>query len=101
MASTVPFTPSASVTLGLTTSQSNVTVLGTGRLLRFVNGAAGAAYVMFYEASQAPPTVATATAMLIPAGAIEIFSMASDTTRVACLGDATGTTLNITRGEGI
>lgn len=100
MAALNPFTPSASVTQVLTTAQSNVTVVGTGRLLRIVNAAAGAAYVQFYEASQAPPTVAAATGMLVPAGAIEIFSVASDTTRIACLGDATGTSLNITRGEG-
>jgi hypothetical protein len=46
------------------------------------------------------PTIVAAQAMLIPAGAIEIFSVASDTTRVAFLGDATGTSLNLTRGEG-
>lgn len=96
----IPFTPSASVTAPLSTGQVTQAVPGTGHLLRFVNNGAGAAYVAFYEVGQTPPTVSPTTSMLIPAGAIEVFSVASDTTQVALLGDATGTTLNITRGEG-
>jgi hypothetical protein len=101
MASTVPFTPSATATAALTTSQNNVTVGGTGRIMRFVNAGAGLAYVGFYEATGTPPTLAAATSVLIPPGAIEIFAVPSDTTRVATLGDTNGTSLNITRGEGI
>jgi hypothetical protein len=37
----------------------------------------------------------------MPPGAIEVFSVASDTTRVAALGDATGTQFNVVRGEGV
>ena len=95
----ISFTPSASITIALTTTQNNAAVGGTGHYLRLCNGGSGNAFVTFYEGST-PPTIAAASSMLIPSGAIEIFAVASDTTRVAALGDATGTSLNVTRGEG-
>jgi len=98
--SLLAFTPHLAVSVGLTTSQQNITVAGNGHYIRCVNGATGNAYLLFYEASQAPPTITGANSVLLPPGAIEIFSVASDTTRVAALGDATGTTLNLVRGEG-
>jgi hypothetical protein len=98
--STLPFSPSASITVAPGTTQGNATIGGTGRYLRICNAGQGNAYIGFYEATQAPPVLAPGPSLLIPAGTIEIYSVASDTTRVAYLGDATGTTLNITRGEG-
>jgi hypothetical protein len=98
--SLLAFSPSFTVSQALTTTQSNVTVAGNGHYLRLVNAATGNAYVQFYEASAAPPTVTSTNGMLILPGAIEIFSVASDTTRVAAIGDSAGTTLSITRGEG-
>lgn len=100
MASTVPFTPHVSVTTAASSTQANITVLGSGHYIRIVNAGGGIIYVGFYEPSQSPPTLASSTAMLIPAGAIEVFSVPSDTTRIALLGDASGATVNITRGEG-
>jgi hypothetical protein len=94
------FSPNTTASVGLTTTQSNVTLGGNGHYIRCVNGGTGNAYLQFYEAAQAPPTVAALTSMLLPPGAIEVFSVPSDTTRVAALGDATGTTLSLTRGEG-
>jgi hypothetical protein len=98
--SLIAFTPSASITVAPGTTQGSATIVGTGHYLRICNAGAGNAYIAFYEAGQAPPTITAGPSMLVPAGAIEIFSVASDTTRVAYLGDATGTSLNITRGEG-
>jgi hypothetical protein len=98
--SLLAFSPSFTITLGLTTAQNNITVSGNGHYIRCVNGGTGNAYLQFYEASQAPPTLTALGALLLPPGAIEIFSVASDTTRVAALGDATGTTLSLTRGDG-
>lgn len=97
----LPFSPSASVTTTLTTTQATVTIGGWGRLLRFVNAGAGNSYVGFFEVGQTAPTLSATTSMLIPSGAIEIFSVASDTTQVAVLGDSTGTSLNCTRGVGV
>lgn len=97
----LPFSPSASVTVTLTTTQATQTVGGFGRLIRFVNAGAGNAYVGFFEVGQTAPTLTATTSLLIPAGAIEVFSVASDTTQLAVLGDATGTSLNITRGVGV
>lgn len=96
----LPFSPTASVTATLTTTQGVITVGGYGRYMRLVNAAAGNAYVGFYEPGQAAPTLSATASMLIPAGAIEMFSVASDATLVAVLGDATGTSLNATRGVG-
>lgn len=98
--SLVAFTPNTSVTVSVTTSQSTVSVLGSGHYLRFVNNGGGNVYALFYEPGGTVPTAAVATAMLIPAGAIEIFSVASDVTRVAVLSDVGTVTLNVTRGEG-
>lgn len=94
------FSPNTTVAQALTTAQTNIVVGGTGHYLRLVNAATGNAYVQFYEAAASPPTVTSTNGMLLPPGAIEVFSVASDTTRVAGIGDATGTTLSITRGEG-
>lgn len=98
--SLISFTPSASVTVAPGTVPGVAVIPGTGHYLRFCNGGTGNAYVLFFEPSQATPPVNAAVAMLIPSGAIEIFSVASDHTQVAFLGDATGTTLNVTRGTG-
>jgi hypothetical protein len=98
--SLLSFSPNTSLTVSPSTTQAQAIVGGNGHYLRLCNGGTGAAYVLFYESTASVPTVVTTTAMLIPAGAIEIFSVASDTTRVAYLGDASGTTLNISRGEG-
>ena len=98
--SLLAFSPSLTVQQVLSTTQVNITVGGFGHYLRFVNMATGNAFVLFYEASVTPPTVTSTNGMVLMPGAIEIFSVASDTTRVAALGDATGTTLSITRGEG-
>lgn len=98
--SLLAFTPSASMTVAPGTAQGQAIIFGRGHYLRLCNGGSGNAYVMFYEADQSVPVVTAGQAMMIPSGAIEIFSVASDTTRVAYLGDATGTTLNLTRGEG-
>jgi len=94
------FSPNFTTTQGLTTTQANITIGGNGHYLRLVNAATGNAYVQFYEATASPPTVTSTNSMLILPGAIEVFSVASDTTKVAALGDAAGTTLSITRGEG-
>lgn len=94
------FTPNTSVTTTVTTAQSNISVLGNGHYLRLVNNGPGNAWVRFYEPPSTPPTVAAATSMLVPAGAIEIFSVASDVTRAAVICDTTTAVLNITRGEG-
>lgn len=96
----ISFSPSASTTIALTTTQNNATVGGTGHYLRLCNGGSGNAFVRFYEPAAGPPAVAANAALLIPSGAIEIFAVASDQTAVAALGDSTGTSLNITRGEG-
>ena len=96
----ISFTPSASTTIALTTTQNNAQVNGTGHYLRLCNGGSGNAFVTFYQPPGPPPTISAATSLLIPSGAIEIFAVASDQTAVAALGDATGTSLNITRGEG-
>lgn len=94
------FSPSASITTTASSTQAPVIVGGYGHYIRIVNAGGGMIYVGFYEPSQSPPTLATGTAMLILPGAIEVFSVASDTTRVALLGDASGATVNLTRGEG-
>jgi hypothetical protein len=94
------FTPSAAVTVAPGVTQGTAIIGGTGHYLRICNAGAGNAYIAFFEASQTPPTLVAGPSLLIPAGAIEIFSVASDTTRVAFLGDATGTSLNLCRGEG-
>ena len=96
----VAFTPSASITLTVTTAQGNASPGGNGHYFRLCNGGAGAVYLAFYEPGGTVPTIAAATAYLLPAGAIEIVSVATDVTRIAYAGDATGTTLNVTRGEG-
>ena len=98
--SNLSFSPNTSVTVAVGGTSGIVTVAGTGHYLRFVNGGVGNAFVAFYEASDPPPVIVQTTAMMIPSGAIEIFSVASDTTRVVVIGDSTGTTLNVTRGEG-
>jgi len=98
--SLLAFTPSAAVMVAPSTTQGTATIGGTGHYLRICNAGSGNAYIAFYEVGQSVPTIVAAQAMPIPAGAIEIFSVASDTTRVAFLGDATGTSLNLTRGEG-
>lgn len=97
--SLLAFTPSTSLTVTASTTQQTVAVLGSGHRLRFVNTGGGNVYVVFFEPGTAPPTVSTATAMLIPAGAIETFSCATDRTQIAVLGDAS-VLLNITRGDG-
>lgn len=94
------FTPSTSVTVAVTTAQGQATINGTGHYLRFCNGGTGHAFVVFFEPTEGVPVVNPGAAMMIPSGAIEIFSVASDQTRVAFTGDQTGTSLNITRGEG-
>lgn len=99
--SLVSFSPSTSVTVAVSTTPLEVTVLGRGHYLRLVNGGTGQCYVVFFEPSAGlPPAINPTTAMLVPSGAIEIFSCASDFTRLMTMGDATGTTLNVTRGEG-
>lgn len=98
--SLISFTPSTSVTVAPSQTQANTAVGGTGRYLRLCNGGQGNAYVRFYEAGTTAPVMTQATSMLLPSGVVEIFSVASDTTMVAYLGDATGTTLNVTRGDG-
>ena len=99
--SLLAFTPSASVTVAPSLTQGSAACGGTGHYLRLCNAGSGAAYVRFYEHDQTPPPVITqGQSMLIPSGAIEVFSVASDQTLVAYLGDSTGTTLNVTRGEG-
>lgn len=97
--SLIAFTPSTSLTVTASVTQQTVAVLGSGHYLRFVNVGGGNIYVLFFEPGQSAPTVASASAMLIPAGAIEVFSCATDRTQVAVLGDAS-IILNITRGEG-
>lgn len=97
--SLIAFTPSTSLTVTAGVTQQTVAVLGIGHYLRFVNTGGGNLYVVFFEPGQATPTVSTASAMLIPAGAIEVFACATDRTQVAVLGDASVIT-NITRGEG-
>ena len=89
------------ITTTLSGAQVNITIGGTGHYLRLCNAGGGYAYIWFYEASASPPTVTIANSVVMPPGAIEVFSVASDTTRVAALGDATGTTLNAVRGEGV
>ena len=99
--SLLAFSPNTTIALALTAVQSNVTTLGgVGHYIRVCNGGAGVAWIRFYETGGSPPTMAAATAMMVPPGLVEIFSVASDTTCVACLGDGTGTTLNLTRGDG-
>lgn len=97
--SLLAFTPSTSLTVAVTGTQQTVAVLGSGHYLRFVNTGGGNVYVLFFEPGQTTPTVSTGTSMLIPAGAIEVFSCATDRTQVAVLGDAS-ITLNVTRGDG-
>ena len=96
----IPFTPSASVTVQGADVQVEVAVPGRGHYMRFANNGPGSAWVLFFEVFELPPVVQVGTSMLLPAGAIEIFSVASDTTMVALLGDATGCQLNVSRGEG-
>lgn len=96
----LPFTPTASTTATLTTTQGTVNVMGRGRNIRLVNNGSGNAYIGFYESGTTAPTLTPTTAMLVSPGAVEIFACASDTTQIAVLGDATGTSLNVTRGEG-
>lgn len=99
--SLLAFSPSTSVTVGPGMAMGTIAINGRGHYLRLVNGGQGNAYVRFYELADGPPSgMVQANSVLIPSGAVEIFSVASDTTMVAFLGDATGTTLNITRGEG-
>lgn len=98
--SLIAFTPSAAVTVAPNLAQANATIGGTGHYLRICNAGAGNCWIGFYEVTQTPPTLTTTASLLVPAGAIEIFSVASDTTRVAYLGDSAGTTLNLCRGEG-
>lgn len=103
MAALVAFSPNTTVGQALTTSQRlNVTVGGNGRRMRIANSGPGAVYVQFYEASASPPTMTAINSMIILAGAIELFTVASDTTVVALLadGNAGGATANLTRGEG-
>ena len=96
----IAFTPHTSSSWGLTTTQQNLGVGGMGHYMRCCNGGSGNAYLRFYEPGTTPPTVTATTSLLLPPGAIEIYSVGSDGTLVAALGDATGTTLNLTRGEG-
>lgn len=94
------FTPSGSVTLTLTAAQGTTAVSGVGHILRIANAGAGNAYVAFYESGTTQPTLGLTTSMLLPSGVVEMFSVGSSTVQVAYMGDATGTTLNITRGSG-
>lgn len=96
----VSFTPSTSLTVAVTTTPQTVAVMGNGHHLRIVNGGTGNAFILFWEPGGAPPVISATQAMLVPSGAIEIFSCATDRTQLQVLGDATGTTLNVTRGEG-
>jgi len=96
--SLLAFTPSAAITIGVTTAQGVAIVQGNGHYLRFANAGAGNVYVLFFEPADPVPTV-TINAMMIPGGAIEVFSVATDRTQVAYMGDA-ATTLNVCRGEG-
>lgn len=97
--SLIAFTPNTSIQAAVTATKSSITIAGTGHYLRLVNNGPGAAWLRFFEVGS-PVTVTAATGLLLPAGAIEIFSVASDTTQIAALGDANGATLNVTRGEG-
>lgn len=94
------FTPSASTTSAASTSPVPVSVGGSGHFMRIVNAGPGNIFVLFYEPGTTPPAMNYANSMLILAGAIEIFSVASDTTILYLLGDPTGATANVTRGEG-
>lgn len=98
--SLLSFSPNTSVTVAPSTTQGTATIGGSGHYLRLCNAGTGNAFIAFYEPGAPIPTVAAISSLVLPAGAIEIFSVASDVTRVAFLGDPTGTTLNITRGEG-
>lgn len=100
--SLLAFTPNAAVeTVCPSGVQTNIVVLGVGRRLRIVNAGAAPVHVLFYEASATPPTVTVPLGMILLPGAIEIFSVASDTTRVAVLNDGTAAAaLNVCRGEG-
>lgn len=100
--SLLAFTPNTALELlvgaGL---QSNVALPGTGRRIRIANGGGAQVHVWFYEAGTTPPTLLVASSMMIPAGAIEVFSVASDTTRIAILNDGTAASaINLCRGEG-
>lgn len=97
--SLIAFTPNTSVQAAITATQSTITVLGNGHYLRVVNNGPGASWLQFFEVGSSA-TVTSANGMMLPAGAIEIFAVASDTTQIAVIGDSSGTTLNVTRGEG-
>lgn len=98
--SLVSFTPSAAITAPITATQSLVTVGGFGTYLRIANIGAGNAYVAFFDPPASAPTVTAIANMCMPPGAVEVFSVPTDVTQVAVIGDATGTSLNVTRGNG-
>lgn len=99
--SLLSFTPGLT-TSGPITAGAPITLApgGFGTYLRVANLGPGVAYVAFFTPPAAPPTVLAPTAVAIPPGAVEIFSVASDATAVAALGDGSGGTLSVTRGVG-
>ena len=100
--SLLAFSPSVAIEVACPTGvQTNITVPGTGRRIRMVNAGAAPVHVWFYEAAVTPPVLTVPTSMILLPGAIEVFSVASDTTRVAVLNDGTaGASISVTRGEG-
>lgn len=94
--SLLAFTPNTSLSVQAGTGVANVG--GRGHYLRLCNAGPGNISVLFFELGTTPPAVDPLRSMLILGGAIEVFSVASDTTQVAYRGD--GAVLNITRGEG-
>ena len=97
------FTPNTSISYGLTTTAATYSVGGTGHYIRCCNGGSGNAYLIFFDtaAGQGVPAITATNSLLLPPGAIEIFSVPSDSTTIRAVGDSTGTTLNLTRGEGM
>ena len=97
----VAFTPNTAISYGLTTTLGTYTVGGSGHFIRCANGGSGNAYIIFFEVGTTPPAITATNSLMLPPGAIEIFSVTSDTTQIREVGDATGTTLNLVRGEGM
>lgn len=88
--------PEAAVSLNVTSTTGSTALVGTGMQIRICNVGGTECFVKVGTSA----VTATTSAMSIPAGAIEVFTIPLTATHLAAITSVGTTTLRIARGEG-
>ena len=98
MASPLPFTPGASISLSVTSSTAvGALPTGSGTVFRICNDGT---VTVFFKATTVAGTAATTDTPILP-GATELFTLDPAAVSIAAITGTGTATLRVTRGEGL